>query len=117
MPRPCQLSHPLSPDSCRICHWCMDGTAKGAAYRKLWGEDEPATLAGMAASFIGAVASHVMSGGAKAPPEELASRLAVCADCPERVTHAGRADSCRKCGCNLPLKASWASQRCPLGLW
>jgi hypothetical protein len=54
---------------------------------------------------------------AKAPPEELARRLAVCAACDERVAHAARPDSCRKCGCNLPLKASWASQRCPLGLW
>lgn len=109
--------HPLSPDSCRLCAWCMDGTAKGAAFRKLWGEPEPATLPGMAASFMGAVAGHLLSGLAKASPEELVRRLAVCAACDDIVTREGKPDSCRRCGCNLPLKASWASQRCPLGLW
>ncbi|HWG45494.1 MAG TPA: hypothetical protein VN688_22210 [Gemmataceae bacterium] len=44
MPRPCLQDHPLSPHTCRVCHWCADLSEKGAFHRRLWGEPEPDTI-------------------------------------------------------------------------
>lgn len=59
------------------------------------------------------LASH---GFTAATEEEIATRLAICRSCAScdvpRLT-------CREhsCGCDLTVKARWASERCPLGNW
>ncbi len=41
MARPCVDNHSLSPESCRLCFWCMDTSDKGKKYRELWNEPSP----------------------------------------------------------------------------
>ncbi len=41
MPRPCLRDHPLSPQTCRVCHWCVDPSERGRFHRRLWDEPEP----------------------------------------------------------------------------
>ncbi len=118
MARPCAGAHPLSPETCRVCWWCLDRSSKGRAYRQLWSEPEPPGSGRVAASIVGAVVSHASSGLAKASDEEKARRLALCLACPEVVVDGmGEPRSCRACGCRLRIKASWASQTCPRGAW
>jgi hypothetical protein len=118
MPRPCHAAHPLSPETCRACFWCMDPSDKGRAYRALWSEPEPASGPVLLWRFGAALAGHVAGGMLQAEPEEKARRLALCLACPECAVDAqGAPKSCRKCGCGLQIKAAWLSQRCPLGRW
>lgn len=63
--------------------------------------------------FLKAVASHVKDRGRKLSLEETRKRLDICDACPEQRPH----NVCRLCGCNLALKASWASESCPIGKW
>lgn len=73
-------------------------------------------LARKGVNFGRAVARHVADGRRKASSEIYEQRLAVCSACPscdlERMV-------CREsaCGCRLRIKASWNSERCPLGKW
>jgi hypothetical protein len=48
--------------------------------------------------------------------EVLEARLAICDTCPE-VNKNSPNWTCTKCGCNLKIKASWASQDCPIKKW
>jgi hypothetical protein len=41
MPRPCHKDHDLSPDTCRLCHWCVSDSPEGAVYRHAWGMPTP----------------------------------------------------------------------------
>ena len=44
MPRPCHASHPLSPETCPACKWCILDGQQARDYRTLWGEPEPGVL-------------------------------------------------------------------------
>lgn len=63
------------------------------------------------ANFGKAVVQHVVAGAPKVTEEQLRDRLAICQDC---EYHEPDRDRCRRCGCGLSLKASWADQACPL---
>jgi len=54
-----------------------------------------------AANFAKAAVKHVAAGMPKVTDEQLKIRL----------------DVCTKCGCNLKIKASWATQDCPIKKW
>lgn len=41
MPRPCEKSHKLSPENCRLCYWFVDDSEQGRKYRKIWGGEYP----------------------------------------------------------------------------
>lgn len=79
------------------------------------GDAEPGILT-KALSFGKAIARHVASGLKETTSEQYAERLAVCEGCDQFKPNAGK-PSCRKCGCSLPSKLRWASERCPLGFW
>jgi hypothetical protein len=49
----------------------------------------------------------------KVESEVVASRLAVCSDCPEYLP----TNQCKKCGCFMPIKAGLEYSSCPLGKW
>lgn len=70
------------------------------------------TLIDQLRSFMKAVVQHVAAGVPQATVEETAARLAICRACNHYDD--GR---CRKCGCGLEVKASWAEQACPIGKW
>lgn len=74
------------------------------------------TLFEKAANFAKAAVTHLAQGMPKVNEEQLKNRLAVCDACPE-VNKSSPNWTCTKCGCNLKIKASWASQDCPLKKW
>lgn len=69
-----------------------------------------------AANFAKAAVKHVSQGMPKVSEDVLKQRLDVCDACPE-VNKDKPNWTCTKCGCNLKIKASWASQDCPLKKW
>lgn len=73
---------------------------------------EPPSLLRKAASFAAAAAGHVAHGMPTVEPSEAARRLALCRACPNLA-----GNSCQLCGCNMPIKVTWAGQHCPIGQW
>lgn len=67
-----------------------------------------------AVNFLGAVASHVAGGMQQVDDAEKARRLAVCGSCPNFLPTDQR---CSVCGCWMAIKAAWAQEKCPQGLW
>ncbi len=46
--------------------------------------------------------------------EEKDKRFEICKSCEFFVTQSQR---CMKCGCYMPIKTGWRSQKCPIGKW
>lgn len=63
-------------------------------------------------NFTQATIGHALNGLKNVGEEELNRRKSICSTCPEHEN--GR---CKKCGCFTNLKASWESEKCPLGKW
>jgi hypothetical protein len=59
-----------------------------------------------------AVVAFVADGFAILPEVEVANRLTICGQCEEQ-----QGNWCRRCGCNLSLKARGRAFDCPLGKW
>ena len=74
------------------------------------------TIFEKAANLAVAVTKHVAAGMPMVSKEVLEARLAICNTCPE-VNKNSPNWTCTKCGCNLKIKASWASQDCPIKKW
>lgn len=111
MPRPCQKNHEdPQPDTCRLC-WLAVNDER---YQRIWSEAKDPSLLQKAVNFTAAAIGHVMAGLPVLSDEKTQERLEIC-----RSNQCGnyKDGSCRKCGCNLPLKARWAEQKCPEGLW
>ncbi len=79
----------------------------------LRGQEWP-SVATQAMSFGKAVAGFIASGMATASDEEIARRRTICFECPHFDS---AAEKCRKCGCNVALKAWMMSSACPIGRW
>lgn len=69
-----------------------------------------------AVNFGKATVAHLADGRRKLPESESAARLEICQGCelfiPEKFACADK-----RCGCNLRVKATWASEQCPRGKW
>jgi Family of unknown function (DUF6171) len=107
-PRPCTCER----ETCRLCFLYHNDER----YNRHWGgqgldRDHPG-FASKAWTFGKALISHVSHGMKTLPKEKQDERLKICHGCP--LFDRG---SCRKCGCNIELKASWVEQRCPEGKW
>jgi hypothetical protein len=85
------------------------GRAKARELGLIAGDGGPGLLT-KAKNLATATAKHVSHGLPTVTDEERDRRLAICGGCEFR-TEAG---TCRKCGCGLKTKASWALQHCPL---
>jgi len=80
-------------------------------------EREP-TLGKKAWAFSLAAVRHLLDGARKVSAEGLRERLTECQSCPAFSAPDPEASpSCTICGCFVDVKASWASERCPLGRW
>lgn len=74
------------------------------------------TIFEKAANLAVAVTKHIAAGMPVLPQEKVKIRLDICDTCPE-VNKNSPNWTCTKCGCNLKIKASWASQECPIKKW
>lgn len=97
---------------CRMCIWhaapCTDPRPE---VNEPLSTSEP-TFRDKAIGFISSAAAFVADGMTLISEDEVANRLAVCSSCAE---HEG--NWCRRCGCNLSLKARGRAFECPLGKW
>jgi hypothetical protein len=63
----------------------------------------------MGLSFISSATQHVRGGMKKRPLEEVQRIFDICKSCEHYAN-----GSCKKCGCKLTTKVSWAVTSCPL---
>ncbi len=63
-------------------------------------------------NFAKALTKHAISGFKKTSDADYKVRLQICETCPFN-----KEGQCSQCGCNLRLKASFASEDCPLSKW
>lgn len=95
----------------QVCH-NEPSESRDATLSAFQKSNEGPSITDKAVSLIGSAIAYAASGFEQSTPDDLSKRLAVCNLCTER-----RNSNCGVCGCNLHLKASWASERCPLLLW
>ena len=67
--------------------------------------------------FAKSATKHVVSGAAKVPAATYKERLSICRDCEFYNTDNPKHPRCNECGCFLMVKASWATESCPLKKW
>lgn len=68
----------------------------------------------MAGRFTKAVFNHAKDGFKKVDSEIFQKRLDICKTCELFDKDQTR---CKQCGCFLNVKASWASEKCPVDKW
>jgi hypothetical protein len=59
-------------------------------------------------------AQSILSGKEPVSKEEHETRYKTCESCEFFVAKSKR---CYKCGCYMPIKTTWRSQKCPIGKW
>ncbi|MEJ7592632.1 MAG: DUF6171 family protein [Planctomycetaceae bacterium] len=100
-----------------ICRYCPQRTIACLSPRPVPESTEltaivEASLIQKVWNFTSAVAAFVSDGMTLVDNETYAARMAVCETCEYRSNN-----QCRKCGCNLTLKASGRAFECPIGKW
>lgn len=71
-----------------------------------------------AINFGGALVRHVADGLDHVPEKVSKERLFICRGCPFRDPSSKKLICTHKdCGCYLDTKVTWASEKCPIGLW
>jgi hypothetical protein len=90
------------------------GMVRGPAPAAPEPEPELPSLWRQAANLAKATARHALDGGREVDEATLADRLRTCDACDRLRPSDGR---CSECGCPVAVKATWASESCPLGKW
>lgn len=94
----------------RMVHLCQNDQR----YFDKWeGEAREPGFWAKAANFGGAVIKHALT-GSNVSDDEFNRRKSLCVVCDD---YNKDADQCKRCGCNLNLKARWGEQHCPIGKW
>ena len=65
-------------------------------------------------NFTNSLINHSLNGFQNVNRETFQSRLEICKSCEFFDASAVR---CKQCGCFLNIKASWASEKCPIDKW
>lgn len=97
--------------------WCRQAGVELSVAEALVPPSEPGVIR-KAVNFTAATVRHIANGGRELTPAQAAARIAVCES---NTCGQFQADkrTCRHvaCGCYVDVKAKWASEDCPLGLW
>lgn len=112
---PCPAITRPHPRFCELHQ--MDPGTWGPALIELASEPPPLpSLAHQVVNFAAAQIRHALDGRAKLDAGQTAARLAVCETC-DQFRSADRRCAAAGCGCFVDLKATYRSERCPLGRW
>lgn len=65
-------------------------------------------------NFVSSLINHSLNGFQNVNRETFNSRMNICRSCEFFDSSAVR---CKQCGCFLNIKASWASEKCPIDKW
>ena len=105
--KPC--NHDEFVEGCRICFLAVTDKR----YQSLWDIGNPSpSIAEKAISFGKAIWGYAQSGFKNVTDNEFSRRWSLCEACPQKD-----GDSCKLCGCYLPLKVKMESMKCPLNKW
>ena len=63
-------------------------------------------------SFLKSSARYVQSGMKNVDAQTYLERMKVSSTCIHRNNN-----KCTRCGCNLPLKCKWKTEKCPINKW
>ena len=97
---------------CRACTW-YDQLCSNPRPEINELKDDPApTIGAMAIGLATSAIAFVADGLKVLSEEQTADRLQICATCDEN-----QGNWCRRCGCNLTLKARGRAFECPLDKW
>jgi len=70
-----------------------------------------------AKNFVKSAMKHMATGMSLVPKSTQAQRLFICESCEFYDKSNPKNPSCKKCGCFLNIKTSWASEKCPIDKW
>ena len=71
-------------------------------------------MAKSAAKAVGEEIVAIKNGTTRLTHDEANQRFDVCKQCEFFIKNQSR---CLKCGCYMPIKTAWRSQKCPIGKW
>jgi hypothetical protein len=97
--------------------------SRSSGIREMWNklppvtDQQPPNMLQKTINFTKALAKHIQTGRIILPPEKSEERLNVCRSNMCGMFNGVNKCNHKKCGCNLKVKASWADQDCPMGLW
>lgn len=90
----------------------------GSDTLRIMASERGPSLGKRAWTFSQAAVRHLLDGARKVSGETLEERLTACQSCAAfDAPDPDGSPSCTICGCFVDVKASWASERCPLGKW
>jgi len=112
---------------CQSCPW-LSGKKTWCGFHGVWivkrnrpiirkPETQKPGLITMGKSFAKAGLKHLASGLKKRSRREQERVIKICAGCEYYQATSRIGPRCRKCGCKIQLKLTWATAHCPLGLW
>jgi len=111
----------IAPDAfSHFCQWAAEGDPRRLriiAGRSAYGIRPAPNLLRKAANLVEAAVDHLEAGMPLVSDQDRERRLEIC-----RSNQCGlyqRGDRCghQACGCFLAVKAGWAEQACPIGMW
>ena len=107
----------MAPCACETCGWNPEDKpeTEDDGDHEVSAEAEPQKMPSVfkqVANFAKSTFNHVASGAHKVPDHVYKSRLEICNSCDK--LHKSK---CSECGCFVSMKASWASEKCPLEKW
>lgn len=70
----------------------------------------------MAKTLAVETAKHVAGGCHARTPDEIDRIQRICEFC-DQILYEGLAMRCRLCGCNMNIKITWATTKCPKQKW
>ncbi len=101
----------MAPCACEMCGWTPEDDGGHEVSTEIEPKKMPSVFK-QAANLAKSTFNHVASGAHRAPDHVYKSRLEICNSCDK--LHKSR---CSECGCFVSMKASWASEKCPLEKW
>jgi DNA-directed RNA polymerase subunit RPC12/RpoP len=75
---------------------------------------KPPPLTEKIKNFSASAIKHAKNRFKKVPEEVSNKRYEICKSCP--LYDVG-SDSCKKCGCRMSVKTTWATESCPISKW
>ncbi len=69
-------------------------------------------------NYLKAISKHVLNGLENVNETTFYDRSYICSRCPKLILdEVTSTPECSVCGCPIPKKASWKSEKCPLNKW
>ena len=106
----CILCRYISGKKIWCCKWGFN------VYQDYTDKEKLPDMLAMSKSLGKAVVEQTKSGWKFRSAEEIERIKEICVNCPRHFFENGKL-KCKECGCNMEIKISWKSTKCPIGMW